>query len=454
MYDFVVIGGGIGGLMFSYAAMEINPKAKILMVDRGLPLENRKCPIVTGKSKTCLNCKSCSIMEGIGGCGAFSDGKFIKTTEYGGNLSDYIGVNETLSHIEYVDDVLKHFGATEKEYHPNNDIKTEALKYDLHVQQAVVKHLGTDGNRETMLHLINDLSSKIEIETCSKVEEIYFSSHTIILENGKIIQSKKIVIAVGRVGADWFSEICSKNRIGTNSGQVDVGVRVELPREIWEDISKVIYEPKILYRTKQYGDRTRMFCFNSGGSVVTENSDGILTVNGHANAMETNKTKNSNFAILSTINFTTPFNDPIKYVKHISELSNMISGGSVIIQRFGDLVNGVRSTEKRIAQSTVVPTLEACPGDLSLCIPKRQLDNIIETIYAFNKLCPGTSNFDTLLYGVEAKYYSVRPKFLNNSFEIYDGIYTIGDCCGVTRGLAQAGAMGVFVAEQATQTIA
>lgn len=226
-----------------------------------------------------------------------------------------------------------------------------------------------------------------------------------------------------------------------------MGVRVELPRIIWEGISEKIYEPKIFYRTKDHGDCTRTFCFNSGGEVVIENNDGILTVNGHANADPALKTQNSNFSILSTTRFTQPFNEPIAYAKHICKLANMIAGGGVIVQRFGDLVNNRRTNDHRLKQSRVRPSLNAVAGDLSLCIPKRQLDNIIETIYALDKIAPGTANYDTLLYGVEAKFYSIKPKFQDNDFRIRDNIYTIGDGAGITRGLAQAGANGLYVAD-------
>jgi uncharacterized FAD-dependent dehydrogenase len=301
-----------------------------------------------------------------------------------------------------------------------------------------------------MTSIINHLKDKVHIISNEKVYDIhkeYAESMTVDLKNSSLTCGK-LIIAVGRSGAQWFGEICKKNGIKLHNNQVDIGVRVELPRMIWEDISQQIYEPKIVYRTKQYGDTTRMFCFNSGGDVVVENTDGILTVNGHANSDPNKKTVNSNFAILSTINFTQPFNEPIEYAKHIAKLGNMISGGNVLVQRFGDLLLGRRSDDKRISQSTVKPTLNAVAGDLSLCLPKRQLDNIIEMIYALDKIAQGTANYDTLLYGIEAKYYSSRPEFISDDFRIMDNVYVIGDCSSITRSLAQSGAMALYVADR------
>ena len=445
-YDIVIIGGGIGGLMTAYSAYENNKDARICIIDRGNPIDKRACPIIAKKTDKCVSCKSCGIMQGLGGCGAYSDGKFIISTEYGGWLPGYLGEEKTIEYIEKLDRILVSYGAHENVYMPSDEIKLECLKYDLRLLQARVKHLGTDGNFRTMSKLIADLATKVDIFTNEDVTAINEMKHTVTSDKDEY-SYKKLVIAVGRVGSGWFGDVCRHKGIKVANNQVDIGVRVELPRLIWRHISKVIYEPKILYRTKKYGDICRMFCFNDGGEVVMENSGGIMTVNGHANNDESRKTQNTNFALLSTVNFTQPFEEPIAYAKHVAHLSNMVSGGGVLVQRFGDLIEGKRTNEHRISQSTVRPTLNAVPGDLSLCIPKRQLDNIIETMYAINNIASGTSNYDTLLYGVEAKYYSVRPEFKNNDFEICDDIYAIGDGSGVTRGLSQAGAMGLYVGE-------
>ncbi|MBR0413614.1 MAG: FAD-dependent oxidoreductase [Clostridia bacterium] len=446
-YDVIIVGGGIGGLMTAKRLIEGENTPSVAIFEQGASLENRKCPIVEGKADKCIHCKSCAIMSGIAGAGAFSDGKFNITTEYGGWLQEYIGHDQALAYQYQVYDILKPLDDKHKVYAPNDALKTEAIKYDLHMLQGEVVHFGTDGNLRIMTKLVDILKEKVDIHTNAKVEAIDIQNKTIQVQ-GESYAYGKLVLAVGRVGSSWLAQFCQENGIELSNSQVDIGVRVELPRVIWEDISRQIYEPKIVYRTKTYGDKTRMFCFNSGGEVVMENSNGILTVNGHANSEEKLKTKNSNFAILSTQNFTEPFNQPIAYAKQIARLANMVSGGSVIVQRFGDLVEGKRTNAHRLSQSTTIPTLNATPGDLSLCMPKRQLDNIIETIYALDKIAPGTANRDTLLYGAECKYYSARPKFMNAEFEIAQDIYCIGDGASVTRSLSQAGAQGLYVADK------
>lgn len=447
-YDVVIAGGGIGGLMAAYKIVTKKPALKVLVIDKGKALDKRKCPISNHLVNECIKCKQCAIMEGIGGAGAFSDGKFNITTEYGGWLQDYLGNEVTMRYINEVADILDKFGATKKQYTPSDEIKLQCLKHDLYLLQATVKHLGTDGNLKVMSNLMEFLSSKADFVTENAVTDIDLVSRTVHTENGDEFVYKDLVLAIGRSGSEWFENWCRRNNLKVTNNQVDIGVRVELPRIIWEDISSKIYEPKILYRTRDHGDCTRTFCFNSGGEVVIENNDGMLTVNGHANSDPALKTENSNFAILSTTRFTQPFNEPIAYAKHICKLANMIAGGGVIVQRFGDLVNGRRSNQHRLLQSRVHPTLNAVAGDLGLCIPKRQLDNIIDTVYALDKIAPGTANYDTLLYGVEAKFYSIKPDFIDNDFRITENVYAIGDGAGITRGLAQAGANGLYVAEK------
>ena len=446
-YDVVIAGGGIGGLMAAYRLSKGAPKKKILIIDRGRALKNRKCPLSNHLVNECIRCKQCAIMEGIGGAGAFSDGKFNITTEYGGWLQDYIGDKATLKYIGDVAAILDEFGATKKEYLPSDEIKLKCLQHDLYLLQAKVKHLGTDGNFRVMSALMEYLETAVDVMTEDAVVDVNLEENYILTEKEEKISYKELILAIGRSGSEWFGDWCKKNNLNVVNNQVDIGVRVELPRIIWEDISKKIYEPKILYRTKDHGDCTRTFCFNSGGEVVIENNDGMLTVNGHANSDPALKTENSNFAILSTTRFTQPFNEPIAYAKHICKLANMIAGGGVIVQRFGDLVNGRRTNAHRLLQSRVRPTLDAVAGDLGLCIPKRQLDNIIDTIYALDKIAPGTANYDTLMYGVEAKFYSIKPDFIDNNFRITPNVYAIGDGAGITRGLAQAGANGLYVAD-------
>ena len=449
-YDVAIIGGGIGGLMYAYRLTEKNPDIKVVIIERGHSIEKRICPIVAKKTDRCIKCKSCAIMEGFAGAGAFSDGKYIISTEYGGWLTEFLEPSTVIDYIEQADSILVKYGATEERFMPNNDLKKLCLQHDLHMSQAQVKHLGTDSNFETMRKLIVALSERCEMFSDTLALDVNKDTKEILVSHKgeeRTITADNIVFAVGRAGSNFFSKWCDDNNIPLKNNQVDIGVRVELPSIIWEHFSKKIYEPKIWYRSKRYGDTTRMFCFNERGSVVTENTDGVLTVNGHSYRDASRKTENSNFALLSTIRFTEPFKEPIEYARHVASLANLISGGSVLVQRLGDLENGRRTDEKRLSQSTTRPTMNAVAGDLSLCLPKRQLDNIVETLHALDSIAPGTSNYDTLLYGIECKYYSARPKTVDFEIEGCEGIYAIGDGAGFTRSLSQAGANGLYVAD-------
>lgn len=451
-YDYAIIGGGIGGLMCAHRIIRNKPYSKIVLIEKGADLENRNCPIVSKKTSRCVKCKSCAIMEGLAGAGAFSDGKYIISCEYGGWLPDLLPHDTVLNYIEQADKILVGFGATTERFSPDNELKKKCLQHDLHMQQATVKHLGTDANLATMLHMVNDLKEHVEIRCETTALDCDKDNHIIRLctNSGEEseIKAESIIFAVGRAGSGFFADWCVKNKIPLANNQVDIGVRVELPSMIWEDFSKKIYEPKIWYRSHAYGDTTRMFCFNERGSVVTENTRGVLTVNGHAFRDEAKKTENSNFALLSTIRFTNPFREPIEYARYVASLANLISGGSVLVQRLGDLELGRRTDEKRLRQSTTRPTLDAVAGDLSLCMPKRQLDNIIETLHALDKIAPGTANSDTLLYGMECKYYSARPESTDFELAGCDKIYAIGDGAGFTRSLSQASANGLYVADK------
>ena len=450
-YDAAIIGGGIGVLMAAYRLIQNSPSLSVILLEKGPDLQHRRCPIVTNRSDTCVHCPTCAIMEGMAGAGAFSDGKYIISTEYGGWLTEFISPKTVLEYIEQADEILVSFGATTERFQPNNELKKLCLQHDLHMSQAQLKHLGTDSNYETMEKMIRFLEDKVDIYCNAEVLDVDVRSHALQIQDKQgehSIKADKILFAVGRVGSRFFSKWCVKNQIPLQNNQVDIGVRVELPSLVWEDFSKKIYEPKIWYRSKKYGDTTRMFCFNERGQVVMENTDGVLTVNGHSYRDENRKTENSNFALLSTIRFTEPFRDPIEYARHVASLANLISGGSVLVQRLGDLEAGRRSDEKRLKQSTVHPTLHAVAGDLSLCMPKRQLDNIIETLHALDVIAPGTANYDTLLYGVECKYYSARPKCHDFELEGCQGIYALGDGAGFTRSLSQAAANGLYVADK------
>lgn len=450
-YDAVIIGGGIGGLMASTRLLNSGKNISVCLLEQGPDLVKRRCPIVTKQANKCIRCKDCAIMEGLGGAGAFSDGKYVISTEYGGWLTDLIPPETVIDYIEQADKILVSFGATKDRYMPDEELRKLCLKYDLHMNCAQLKHLGTDANFETMRKLTDDLKKKCDVFTGARVTDVDKDKKIVkYTKNGEEheVCGDNILFAVGRVGCNFMADWCNKNGIKLQSNQVDIGVRVELPSVIWEDFSKKIYEPKIWYRSKQYGDITRMFCFNERGNVVTENTNGVLTINGHSYKDEARKTKNSNFALLCTIKFTEPFDAPVEYARQVAHLANMISGGSVLVQRFGDLMAGRRTDANRLRQSTTRPTLDAVPGDLSLCIPKRQLDNIIETIYALDKIAPGTANYDTLLYGLECKYYSARPKCDDFLIDTCDRIYAIGDGAGFTRSLSQASANGLYVADK------
>ncbi|SJZ59216.1 NAD(P)/FAD-dependent oxidoreductase [Anaerorhabdus furcosa] len=449
-YDIVIIGGGIGGLMCGYRLIEKDPNLSVLLLERGNALESRQCPIIAKKVNHCIKCDPCAIMEGIGGAGAFSDGKYIISTEYGGWLPDFLPKDVVMNYIEQADSVLVKYGAQKERYTPDDELKKLCIQYDLHMQQAELKHLGTDANYKTMMNMVEELRTKIQIETRCTVTDVNKSNKEVTFTNGKedfVVTGEKIVFAVGRAGSRMFTNWCKNNEVSLENSQVDIGVRVECPAIVWEHFSKKIYEPKILYRSKAYGDVTRMFCFNERGHVVTENTDGVLTVNGHSFKELDRKTNNSNFALLCTIRFTEPFNEPIEYARYVASLANKISGGSVLVQRLGDLESGKRTDDKRLKQSTVQPTLNAVPGDLSLCMPKRHLDNIIETLHALDKVAPGIANYDTLLYGVECKYYSARPKCENFEIVGLPGFYALGDGAGFTRSLSQAAANGLIVAD-------
>lgn len=450
-YDVAIIGGGIGGIMTAYRLVNKNPAINVAIFEKGKALKDRICPIVTKKVKSCIKCSSCAIMEGMAGAGAFSDGKYVISTEYGGWLTEFLPGAMVLDYIEQADKIMVSFGATTERFKPDNELKKLCLQNDLHMAQAELKHLGTDSNFETMCKLVDSLVDKCDIFTQTDVLDVDKEAHTLTVvhkDDEAVISADKIIFAVGRAGSRFFSAWCVKNKIKLQNNQVDVGVRVELPASVWESFSQKIYEPKIWQRSKQYGDTTRMFCFNERGQVVTENTDGVLSVNGHSYRDAAKKTNNSNFALLSTIRFTEPFRQPIEYARHVASLANLISGGSVLVQRFGDLVNGRRTDEKRLKDSTTVPTLDAVAGDLSLCLPKRQLDNIIETLYSLDRIAPGTANYDTLLYGIECKYYSARPA--SNDFEIEGckDVFALGDGAGFTRSLSQAAANGLYVADK------
>ncbi|MCX7920642.1 MAG: NAD(P)/FAD-dependent oxidoreductase [Clostridia bacterium] len=450
-YDVAIIGCGTAGIFAGYELNKLRPDLKIVMLEQGNDIFKRNCPTIANKIKDCVRCKSCDIMRGFGGAGAFSDGKFNFTTAFGGWLNDYISDNDVMDLIHYVDSVNIDFGATKQMFSTYTDeakaIEKKALENDLHLLQAAVKHLGTENNVEILKKLFEHLANHVDIQCNTQVTEIapMEDGYKLSIGDGSVIECKYLVAAPGRSGAEWFSHQCKKLGLNLINNQVDIGVRVELPAKVFEHVTDVVYESKLLYRTKQYGDIVRTFCMNPYGHVVSENVDGIITVNGHSYTDPSLRSENTNFALLVSNRFTKPFNEPYQYGKRIASLSNMLGGG-VLVQRFGDLVKGARTNEHRLGQSFTKPTLKATPGDLSLVLTKRHLDNIIEMIYALDKIAPGTANYDTLLYGVEVKFYSSRLELSGKLETKLDNMFAIGDGAGVTRGLSQAGASGVHVA--------
>ena len=447
-YDVIIIGAGPGGIFTAYELVKLNPELKVAVFEAGHALNKRHCPIDGDKVKSCIGCKSCSIMSGFGGAGAFSDGKYNITNDFGGTLYEYIGKQKALDLMRYVDDInMKYGGAGTRLYSTaGSKFKRECIKHDLHLLDASVRHLGTDVNYVVLENLYNKLRDQVQFFFDTPVDTVEK------LENGyKVICSEasytcdKCVISVGRIGSKWMERVCGELKIPTKSNRVDLGVRVELPADVFAHITDELYESKIVYRTKQYGDRVRTFCMNPRGAVVNENTNGIITVNGHSYEDPALQTENTNFALLVAKHFSEPFKDSNGYGESIARLSNMLGGG-VIVQRFGDLVRGRRSTPSRIEEAFLTPTLKATPGDLSLVLPKRILDSIIEMIYALDKIAPGTANYDTLLYGVEVKFYNMEVAVDERLQCCYDGLYIIGDGSGITHSLSHASASGVHVA--------
>ncbi len=447
-YDVLIIGAGPGGIYSAYELTQLKPELKVAVFESGHALDKRHCPIDGDKIKSCIHCKSCSIMSGFGGAGAFSDGKYNITNDFGGTLYEYIGKKSALDLMKYVDDINMRFGGDGTKLYSTSGSKFKkiCIQNDLHLLDASVRHLGTDINYVVLEHIYAYLKDKVDfffdtpVETVSKIEDGYEVS----CPNAKYT-GKKCIISVGRSGSKWMEQICKKLDIPTESNRVDIGVRVELPAEVFSHLTDELYESKIVYRTQKYGDLVRTFCMNPKGAVVNENTNGIVTVNGHSYEDPEKQTGNTNFALLVAKHFTAPFKDSNGYGESIARLSNMLGGG-VIVQRFGDLIRGQRSTQSRIDESFITPTLNASPGDLSLVLPKRILDGIIEMIYVLDKVAPGTANDETLLYGVEVKFYNMEVQVNDKLMTKYDGLYVIGDGSGITHSLSHASASGVHVA--------
>ena len=451
MYNVAIIGAGPAGIFAALEITKLKPDWKVVLIEKGQKIEKRKCLLREGYEK-CPTCKKCGLLCGWGGAGAFSDGKLTLTPDVGGHLVDYMSREKVEDLIKYADDLYLKFGATDEVFGTDKkvfqEIERQAALAELKLVHSPVRHLGTERSLDVLkgmqdyldekITILNNVCAKNLIVECEQVKGI-------VLDNGETIRAEYTIIAPGREGADWLTKEFDKNKIGFVNNAVDVGVRVELPAPVFEPLTSKLYESKLVYYSPTFGDEVRTFCMNPNGEVVQENYNGISTVNGHSYAEKT--TNNTNFALLVSKKFTEPFKEPIAYGQHVASLANMLAGG-VLVQRFGDLLEGRRSTPERIKSSIITPTLAcATPGDLSLVLPYRQMLSIIEMLYALDKIAPGTASRYTLLYGVEVKFYSARVKLTNElETEGVKNLFAIGDGAGVTRGLIQASASGVHAA--------
>lgn len=449
-YDIIIIGAGPGGIYSAYELTKEQRNLKIAVFEAGNPLEKRHCPIDGEKVTSCVNCKTCAIMSGFGGAGAFSDGKYNITNNFGGTLYEHIGRQTALDLMNYVDQInLSHGAENTKLYSTaGTHFKKLCLQNKLHLLDASIRHLGTDLNYVVLENLYHELKDKVDFYFNTPVSSVEVLSPGFRVFFGNTsADCEKCIVSVGRSGSKWMESVCRQLSIPTLSNRVDLGVRVELPAVIFSHLTDELYESKIVYRTEKFEDNVRTFCMNPYGIVVNENTNGIITANGHSYEDVNMRTENTNFALLVSKHFSEPFRDSNGYGESIARLSNMLGGG-VIVQRFGDLMRGRRSTARRIDEGLVRPTLKATPGDLSLVLPKRILDGIIEMIQALDKIAPGTANDDTLLYGVEVKFYNMEVKIDENLESPYKGLYIIGDGSGVTHSLSHASASGVYVARR------
>ncbi|HVP26854.1 MAG TPA: NAD(P)/FAD-dependent oxidoreductase [Candidatus Bathyarchaeia archaeon] len=449
-YDVIIVGAGPAGI---FSALELNEKnnLKILMLDRGKDINQRKCP--SSRGFECMHCDPCAVLSGWGGAGAFSDGKLTLSSEVGGWLNQYMSTKELDVLIEYVDEVYLKFGATDHVYGGEaekiEEIERKASLAGLKLVRQRIRHMGTERCAQTLRKMQQELDGKVEFKPKTDVKGLIVKNNTVEgveTANGERIFAKYVIAAPGRSGAEWLQSEGQALGLKTFNNPVDVGIRVELLASVMEELTDVLYEPKLVYYSRSFDDQVRTFCVAPYGEVITESYDGVLTVNGQSYAER--KTENTNFAILVSTSFTEPFKEPIAYGKYVARLSNLLSGG-VIIQRLGDLESGRRSTHERIDRSVVIPTLKnATPGDLSFVLPYRYLADIREMLQALDKICLGIHSRDTLLYGIEVKFYSSRLHLSNSLETKIHNLFTIGDGAGVTRGLVQASASGVIVGRE------
>jgi len=472
-YDVIIVGAGPSGIFAAYELMHLDPSKKVLLIDKGNDIFHRSCPILEEKLVKCppahkkkeyAGClPACSITAGWGGAGAYSDGKFNLTTEFGGWMQDYLSPSEVLKLIEYADQVNLDHGATLQITDPTtrkvSEIERKAAAGGLKLLKARVRHLGTEENLKILQNIFATLQDKIETRFKTYVEDIIVDKTDglkitgLLLKNGEQLSAKKVIIGPGRDGSQWLGEILKRHGLQMLNNQVDIGVRVETTDVVMAEINEHLYEAKFIFNTS-VGTRVRTFCSNPSGHVVVENHSGVMTANGHSYKDPELGSKNTNFALLVSHTFTDPFDKPIEYAKEISRRANDLSNGSVIVQKYGDILKGRRTTAKRIQEGFIEPTLkEAVPGDLGLVLPYNTMKSLIEMMEALDVITPGIASEHTLFYGVEAKFYSARPR-LTDKFETeISGLFAIGDGAGITRGLAQASAAGVHVARHLHKTM-
>ncbi|MGM0414029.1 MAG: NAD(P)/FAD-dependent oxidoreductase [Bacillota bacterium] len=456
-YDVVIVGTGPTGIFTAMKLVEEKPALNILMIEKGADIDNRICPMKSdpGSGKGCQECVSCAIVSGWGGAGAFSDGKLSLSADIGGNLEEYIGREELERMIKIADDIYLEFDAPERIFGPEGDeiqkFKDEAIRAGLKFIPARLRHLGTGHTKEVLSNMKDYLVGKgVEIRFKTRAASIKVGDDEevkgIELEDGTKISTNYVSVAPGRENANWLAEEVKRLNISTSLNPVDIGVRVETPAAISEPLTDKLYESKLIYQTPSFDDKVRTFCMSPYGEVVSENNQGLITVNGHSHADI--KTENTNFALLVSKTFTEPFKEPITYGRAIAKLANLLGGG-VLVQRLGDLLNGRRSTPTRMSRGLVDPTLkDATPGDLSLVLPHRHLTGIIEMLEALDKLAPGMYSKDTLLYGVEVKFYSSRLEVTPNLETRIKNLFTGGDGAGITRGLMQASVAGLIIGRE------
>lgn len=454
-YDVIIIGAGPSAIFCAYELIEKKPDMKVLMIEKGRSIEQRQCP--KRKTKKCVGCKPCSITTGFAGAGAFSDGKLSLSPDVGGNLTEILGYEQTIALLKESDDIYLKFGADKKVYGIDREkeireIRKKAINANLKLVECPIRHLGTEEGYKIYNSLQEHLLEKgVEMKFMTMVTDICVEDNkiqSITTDEGTVYHADEIVAAVGREGADWFSHVCHEKGIKTEVGTVDIGVRVEVRDEVMEFLNKNLYEAKLIYHTPTFDDKVRTFCTNPSGEVATEYyEDGLAVVNGHAYKSQEYKTNNTNFALLVSKNFTKPFKTPIEYGKQIAQLSNMLCDGRILVQTFGDFRRGRRTTEERLCRNNLLPTLkDAVPGDLSLVFPHRIMVDIEEMIWALDKVTPGIASDETLLYGVEVKFYSNKVVVDQDFKTSVEGLRAVGDGASVTRGLQQASANGISVA--------